>query len=237
MPPGLQSATLEEPVPQTLSEIVIEEGLASQEDLRKVAQLADKRRLPLVCVLVRELALDEVALVRALAKHSRVAVADPGAISVDPEAVRQVARAVCERRIVMPISISLPGKDQTLTVATADPTDAVAVAEVEHVSGCAVRQVLAPLSTIEQLIADNYRELVTEVMPRKREPVVTEPMPVTVSHVAKPITQPHHRIADEADAGLRLQALIRVLRDKGLVGEDELEAAIVSLMKERTESS
>jgi len=223
------------PVLQTLSEIVIEEGLASQEDVRKVARLADKRRQPLVAALVRELDIDEVALVKALARHARIEVADPGSISVDPEAVRQVARAVCERRIVMPISVSLPGTDQTLTVATADPTDAVALAEVEHVSGCAVHPILAPLSTIEQLIADNYRELVTEVMPRKRDTMLSEAAAEPPS--PKPITQPHHRIADEADTDLRLKALIRVLQDKGLVAEEELDAAIVQLLKERTEDS
>jgi hypothetical protein len=54
----------------------------------------------------------------------------------------------------------------------ADPTDAVAVAEVEHLTGCQVEPNLLPLGTVEELVERSYRHLVTEVM--KRE-TATEP--------------------------------------------------------------
>jgi hypothetical protein len=48
----------------------------------------------------------------------------------------------------------------------ADPTDAVAVAEVEHVTGCRVDPVLMTVSAVEELVEKTYRALVTEVMKR-----------------------------------------------------------------------
>src|SRR5262245_6061433 len=48
----------------------------------------------------------------------------------------------------------------------ADPTDAVAVAEVEHVTGCRVEPVLMTVSAVEELVERTYRALVTEVMKR-----------------------------------------------------------------------
>ena len=221
---------------QNLSEIVLEEELATQDEMRKVARLADKQRQPLVVVLVRELSVDEVSLVAALAKHSKVEVADPAATAVDPEALRQVPQDLCERLKIMPISVSLPGQDQTLTVAMADPTDAVAIAELEHVCDCAIRSLVAPLSMVEELIRKYYRELVTEVMPRKhqRDTIATEP---ATPKPAKPTTQPHHRIADEADTELRLQALIEVLQEKGAISNEELDSAVVALLKRRDQES
>jgi hypothetical protein len=46
-----------------------------------------------------------------------------------------------------------------------------------------------------------------------------------------PTTVPYHRLADEADLAVKLEALTRVLLDRGLVGEDELEEALRQLLR------
>src|SRR5262245_35777475 len=59
----------------------------------------------------------------------------------------------------------------------ADPTDAVAVAEVEHMTGCQVTPVLMTLSAVEELVETMFRALVTEVIKRVGEPAAAEESP------------------------------------------------------------
>ena len=55
----------------------------------------DERKLPLVVILIRELNVDELSLIAALRKQTRVPLLDPAHIQVDPEALRLVPRASC----------------------------------------------------------------------------------------------------------------------------------------------
>lgn len=182
-------------------------------------------------MVVRELGVDEVALVAALRRRIRVSVTDPATVTIDPEALREVSRDVCRRRRLMPLAVaSYATGPKQLRVAMADPTDAVAIAEVEHHSGCRVEPTLMTLSAVEELVETSYRQYVTEVMrrpaprPRKAEPA-GEP--------AAGGTVPFRRVVDDADLGLRVEALVHLLVEKGVLGEDEYEEAVRELMKQR----
>ena len=157
-------------MPKPLAEIVLEEGLATAATLERAAAAADRDGTPLVCALVREAGIDEIALLAALRRHVRVATGDPLTIAPEPDAVRELQRDVCRRQRVAPLSVSsYGGEGRVLRLAMADPTDAVAVAEVEHVTGCRVDPVLMTLSAVEELVEKTYRALVTEVMKRAGE--------------------------------------------------------------------
>jgi hypothetical protein len=154
-------------LPKPLAEIALEEGLATAASLERAAAAADRDGTPLVCALVRECGIDEVALLAALRRHVRVATGDPATVAPEPEAVRELQRDVCRRQRVAPLSVSsYGGQGRVLRLAMADPTDAVAVAEVEHVTGCRVEPVLMTVSAVEELVEKTYRALVTEVMRR-----------------------------------------------------------------------
>jgi hypothetical protein len=154
-------------LPKPLAEIVLEEGLATAASVERAAVAADRDGTPLVCALVRECGIDEVALLAALRRHVRVATGDPATVAPEPEAVRELQRDVCRRQRVAPLSLSsYGGGGRVLRLAMADPTDAVAVAEVEHVTGCQVEPVLMTVSAVEELVEKTYRALVTEVIKR-----------------------------------------------------------------------
>lgn len=235
-------------LPKPLAEIVLEEGLATAISLERAAQAADRDGTPLVCALVRECGLDEVALVAALRRHVRVATGDPATIAVEPDAVRELQRDVCRRQRVAPLSISsYGGEGRVLRLAMADPTDAVAVAEVEHITGCRVDPVLMTVSAVEELVEKTYRALVTEVMKRVgergEEAAARRPDPPGRARgkglgdgLDGPITVPFHKLSDEADVDTRLRALINLLRAKRLVTDEELEAEVRQLMREEEES-
>lgn len=241
-------------MPKPLAEIVLEEGLATAASLERAALAADRAGTPLVCALIRECGIDEVSLVAALRRHVRVATGDPATVQPEPDAVRELQRDVCRRQRVAPLSVSAYGGDvRVLRLAMADPTDAVAVAEVEHVTGCRVDPVLMTLSAVEELVEKTYRALVTEVMKRTgergeeparlprgkdvaregaREPT-SDARAATGARGATdgPTTVPFHRLSDEADVDTRLRALTRLLLAKRLVSEEELEDEVRELLR------
>jgi hypothetical protein len=157
-------------VPKRLAEIVIDTGLASRDGVVKAAQIADTEHTPLVVALIHHSGVDELALVAEIKRQTRIAIADPAAVEYDVEAIRELSRDTCWRLRVMPLGVSVyEAGPRTLHLAMADPTDTVAIAEVEHLTGCQVDTSLMPLSAIEELVEDAYRSFVTEVIPRKNK--------------------------------------------------------------------
>ena len=229
-------------MPKTLGEIAIEAGLVNKAGAAKAGKMAEERKQPLVVVLVREAGVDEVALVGALRKQTRVPLLDPGDLQIDPEALRQVPRDVCARLRVLPLGFANEGQTKVLRLAMADPTDTSAVAEIEQLTRAEIDVSALPLSAIEELVDKGYRQINTAVVSRpgqrgqsmfltskgksagspeaiESEISVTAQIPIPVIAL-----QP---VPDDLD--LRLNALISVLVDKGLITEAELAEALRKL--------
>ena len=76
---------------QNLSEIVLEEGLATREQMRRAARQADEAGRPLIAALVDVATIDQKKLTQALSKHTKAEMAEPDELEIDVEAVRQVS--------------------------------------------------------------------------------------------------------------------------------------------------
>jgi hypothetical protein len=236
-------------VPKTLGEIAIEAGLVNKAGAARAGRLAEERKLPLVVVLVRELGVDEVALVGALRKQTRVPLIDPGEIEIEPEALRQLPRDVCGRLRVLPLSLTADGSGRLLRIAMADPTDTSAIAEIEQLTHCDVEVSALPLSAIDELVDRGYRQVNTAVVSRVGLTEGTTgnlgaPRVVTASRAGasgRPEVQADFETeasvtaqmplatlqADvETDAAAKLHALIGLLVAKGLITEAELAEAL-----------
>jgi len=70
---------------KTLGEIAIDAGLVDKATAAKAGRMAEGRKEPLVVVLVHELGVNEVALVAALRKQTRVPLIDPAEIEIGTE--------------------------------------------------------------------------------------------------------------------------------------------------------
>ncbi len=222
-------------MPKTLAEIAIEAGLVNKTNAAKAGKLAEDRREPLVVMMIKELGVDEVALLAAIRKQMRVPLVDPKDVHIDPDALRQVPRDVCARLRVLPLGLSTDGASKVLRVAMADPTDTTAVAELEAVSNCEIDIVGLPLSAIDELVAKGYRGINTAVVSRSsggsmfitsRGKLGTIEPESEVSVTAQiPISALQQAIGTD-DLELRLTALVAVLMAKGLVTEAELAEAL-----------
>jgi hypothetical protein len=213
---------------KTLAEIAIEAGLVTKDNAVKAGRIAATRQQPLIHVLIRELGIDELALIGALRKQTRVPLIDPANIDVDPEALRMVAKDVCSRLRVLPLSVALEGPTKVLRIAMADPTDTSAILELEQLAACEIEVTALPLSAIEELIDKGYKQFSTAVVNRRdhmfvRKPTRTGPVKIDAeSEVSVTAQIPLSALTPGPDLETRFAALCQVLVKKGIVTEDEL---------------
>ena len=225
-------------MPKTLGEIAIEAGLVNKASAAKAGRMAEERKEPLVVVLIRELGVDEVALVGALRKQTRVPLIDPAEIEIDAEALRLLPRDVCARLRVLPLSVVTDGTGKLMRIAMADPTDTSAIAEIEQVTHCDVEVNALPLSAIDELLDQGYRRVNTAVVTRTGNPGAPVFVPMrgklleTESEVSVtaqiPVATLHTSTGGDG-LEARLSALVSVLVGKGLISEAELAEALKKL--------
>jgi hypothetical protein len=232
-------------MPLELARIAVEEHLADSEQVAAAQAHARRTGQPLVAALVHLAYVSDAALARTLAR--RLGLVFETSLEPDSDALRELAHDVAERHRLLPLAIELP-EDGTrlLRVAMADPTDHEALALIEASTGCRIEPVLTSLGVLEDAIARGYRGFVTEVIPRAetepslgpaqppppREPRNTERLPFG-AEIPEISTQPFHSIEDEAPLDLRLRALVQLLAEKGLLGEDEWLERIRLLLRQR----
>ena len=231
---------------KTLAEIAIEAGLVTKAGAAKAGRMAEQRKEPLVAVLIRELHVDEVALIGALRKQTRVPLLDPAQIQVDPEALRLVAKDACARLRVLPLSLATEGTTKVLRVAMADPTDTSAILELEQLAHCEIEVTALPLSAIDELIDKGYKQVSTLVTGRPSRPgraksfgdnlfVTTKNQRIegaassgesevstTAQITMAALVPPDH----DHDIEAKFRALCHLLVAKGVVSESELAEAL-----------
>jgi hypothetical protein len=228
-------------LPKTLAEIAIDAGLATKASIAKAAKLADEKKQPLVVTLIRDLKIDELALIAAFGKQTRVPLIDPGEIQIDQDALRMISRDVCARLRVLPLSITSDGPNKLMRLAMADPTDTSAVAEIENLSHCDIDVSALPLSAIEELVDKGYRSINTAVKrpgnakgaffvtARGKDGTPEAPSNYTDSEISVTAQIPLSMLQAPDDLELQYRALVQLLVSKGLITEAELTEVLVKL--------
>jgi hypothetical protein len=224
---------------KTLAEIAIEAGLVNKAGAVKAGRMAEEKKLPLVAVMVRELGVDELALVGALRKQTRVPLLDPAQIQPDSAALRLIAGDACVRLRVLPLATMSDGPTKVLRVAMADPTDTAAILELEQLAQCEIEVTALPLSAIEELVEKGYRAISTRATARPRtfsdNLFITKNRPLPIDSAASTSDSEVSTTAQisrgallppEPDLETRFRALCQVLVAKGIVSEDELTEAL-----------
>jgi hypothetical protein len=216
--------------------------LVNKASAAKAGRMAEERQQPLVVVLIRDLGVDEVALVGALRRQTRVPLIDPASIEIDAEALHQLPRDVCARLRVLPLSLTTDVRGKLLRIAMADPTDTAAIAEIEQLTHCDVEVNALPLSAIDELVDRGYRQVNTAVVNRAGNPGapvfvtsrgrIAPELESEVSVTAQiPVAALLEELGRRDDPGgepleARVSALIGLLIAKGVISEAELAEAL-----------
>lgn len=228
-------------MPKTLAEIAIDAGLATKGNIAKAARLADDKKQPLIVTLVRDLGVDELALVTAFAKQTRVPLVDPGDVQIDHDALRLLSRDVCARLRVLPLSLSADGNAKVMRLAMADPTDTAALAEIENLSHCEIDVSVLPLSAIDELVTQGYQQINTVVKRpgnakggsfvtvRGKDGAPESNANYTDSEVSVTAQIPLSMLQAPDDLETQFRALVQLLVGKGVITEGELTEVLVKL--------
>jgi len=134
-----------------LAEVLLEEGLVTQNQLMTAVDEQSQRGTPLGRTLVELGILSEDQLVRALAAQVGLIFCDLDDYAVDRTAVTTIPAALCRRHTVLPVGFA----DGYLLLATSDPSNVVAVDDARAASGYSVRPVIATYDNLLRAI-DRY---------------------------------------------------------------------------------
>ena len=223
-------------MPKTLAEIAIDAGLVNKANAQKAGKMAEERKEPLVVMLVKELGVDEVALVGAIRKQTRVPLIDVGEIQIDAEALRVVPKDACARLRVLPLSLTADGDTKVMRIAMADPTDTAAVMEIESLTHFEIEVAALPLSAIEELVGKGYQQISTAVVARPQghtsfvaqKGKIGSAADISESEVS--VTAQIPLVALQALGGIeddleqRFMSLVHLLVAKGVITEAEADA-------------
>jgi type IV pilus assembly protein PilB len=203
---------------RTLEDLLLDEQLVDEVGLKHARRHARKNGVSLGRAIV-EVGLSDEALAEAVSRRLRLPRVELSQETIDDDALREVPFDLADSRRLLPLTIDRAGKRRVIRVAMADPLDLDAVEEIEMSTGCQLEAVVARAGDLGEATQRHYSAIITKMIPRR-------PFGENA-----PSTKPNHRIADEASADLRLEALIDHLVERGLVDRDALSEVVRRLIK------
>lgn len=233
-----------------LGEVLIDQGLIDEEDLKQALSYQEKSGYRLGTALVALRIIAEWQLTEALGKALRVEVLDLADVQPEDEALKRLPVELAERYDLIPISIDTKAdRGLSLVVAMSDPLNRSNIQRIEHAAGCPIRPVLASLSAIQRAIRIHYHGAApSQVWHETTELKASRTAANDASAIIRGATLKllrkeaeelkHGRIPDQSHAGLdqdlamqlRIYALIEVLEEKGLLEKNEFASALERLV-------
>lgn len=132
---------------------LVASGLLSQEQLAHASETAQRERLPLVRILVRDGLLTSRNLATLMAYHLGLALVDLRSETIDPQTVALLPEEIARKYLVLPIKM----EGQRMLLAMADPTDLEAVQDLEAYTERRIGPVIAAPEDILEHIDLSYR--------------------------------------------------------------------------------
>jgi type IV pilus assembly protein PilB len=209
-----------------LEDLLLEEGMLDEAALRQARRHARRSGFALSRALVEMRLLTDGALAEMLVRRLHLPRVDLEHEAIDEEAVREVPHDLADGRRLLPLTIDRAGKRRVIRVAMSDPLDLDSVEEIEMSTGCDLEPLVAPVGDLADAIRKNYRGVITKMIPRQPDFGTTG---------NEPSTQPNHKIDDEVESGLKLQALVELLVERGQLDRDAWAERVRKLAKEKAE--
>lgn len=220
-----------------LAEILLQSGLAKEDDLRAARQRAEERGGSLLLQLA-EGGIDEAELVRVLGRTLRMPTVSLRGKRVDPEVLRLVPTDLAERYGCLPLFVKDDAGSRVLYLGVEDPTDQAVADDVSFRVGLRVLPVVVgPLELRRALRAAHGEAPVPRPEPAPR--LAEQPL---ASRDTEPVlaeaddAEPESERAEEAGEKPRdvptrdiLRAVTQLLLEKEIFSRAELLAAVRSL--------
>lgn len=143
-----------------LGDLLVKEGLLTEENLPKVLEEQRKSRQRIGQVLIKMGLISEVVLLQVLSRQFNLEMLGPeGLEEVAVEVLKLVPESLAKNQGVIPIQ----REGQVLYVATSDPLNVVAMDDLRTATRLQVHFKLAPSESIQKAIAKHYAKLTPEL--------------------------------------------------------------------------
>jgi general secretion pathway protein E len=137
---------------QHLEDLLIEEGLLSENELREALKVREKTSLRLEQILLKRGTLDEARLLPILARFYGIEYEEHLEFRAD-ELFEKVPLSLIQKSLIVPISRN----DRTITVAVSNPADLHPLDDIRKaLPGYRIRFVLAPEGEIMRIVNSHY---------------------------------------------------------------------------------
>jgi type IV pilus assembly protein PilB len=136
-----------------LGELLLENGLLTQEQLDEALREQKLKRLPLGQILLAQSVVDEKALAGVLSLHFGVPLIDFSRARVEKEALAMIPESYAQEHTILPVRLQ---KDE-LEVVTIDPGDLALFAELKVLTRKRIKPLLGVRSEIDHAIRQYYK--------------------------------------------------------------------------------
>ncbi|HYK83253.1 MAG TPA: type IV-A pilus assembly ATPase PilB [Gemmatimonadales bacterium] len=137
-----------------LGEILVREGLITQDQLKKALLEQKNTGMRLGYTLVKLGYVEETEISKMLARQYRMPAVDLSRFEVDPKILKLLPPDVAVKHTVLP----LKREGRTLTVAIADPNNVTAIEDIKFITRCDVFPVIAGEYTLRNAIDRYYQQ-------------------------------------------------------------------------------
>ena len=199
----------------SLSELLVGSRQLLPIQVEEAERAADALGVSLASILLERGILHEDVLLQLVQAHQLLPVYAPEKETPTSDALHLLSQQEAERMLVLPLTQTA----RQLVVVMVDPLDARLLEELVFLTGREIFPVLGRYSEVMQGIHDGYRRIATKVMKPEPEDVLGGGFAGELGS-AQLDTQPEHESIRML--ARRLEALVQVLVDKGLVSREEL---------------
>ena len=137
-----------------LGEILVREGLITQDQLKKGLLEQKTSGMRLGYTLVKLGFIEETEITKMLARQYRMPAVDLSRFEVDPKILKLVPPDIAIKHTVLP----LKREGRTLTIAIADPNNVAAIEDIKFITRCDVFPVIAGEYTLRNAIDRYYQQ-------------------------------------------------------------------------------
>ena len=149
-----------------LGRLVVDSGLVSEEDLERTLQMQAETGERLGNLLVVLDLITEEELVNLLSEQFGVPAADLSAADVSPSILALVPQEMAKRYLAVPVAAD----SHSLSMAMVDPTDVVAIDDIEFATGLRV----SPLVASERVVAESIGRLYGDQQDAKMQQMMAD---------------------------------------------------------------
>src|SRR3954466_3123434 len=199
--PGLTPPTRRGGVKRRIGEVIVDLGFAQEDRVEAAVSAAKDAGKTTGQMLIDSGVLDSDQLARALAERNGLDHVDLNVFEVDRSAATLIESTAAKRHHTVPIAFV---GEKTLLVATADPSNVLALDDITMMTGYEIRRAVASPEDIDALLStlstlgDTVKEIQEEEEPEELSQVMDAPRAADDAPVVKLV---HSVIGDAVERG------------------------------------